>query len=175
MFKQLWRTRDCLNAWRRCKQLSDAVPCNIRNTHLYAPGAKIFQVSHNSNQAAYVTIACRCSFGKGKDKKKQGNTAWAALTFNWILIESDRRLTLNEIHTGHQEQTTCEGQTNRGESCSHILTSAVIFSLTQQRRSSLVLSIKIHSQASLWRSNPPLQTHSFCDINHSCTRQRDTI
>lgn len=47
-----------------------------------------------------------------------------ALTFNWILIESDRRLTLNEIHTGQLEQPMCEGQTN-GESCSHLLTQTV--------------------------------------------------
>lgn len=47
-----------------------------------------------------------------------------ALTFNWILIESDRRLTLNEIHTGHLEQPMCEGQTN-GKSCSHLLTQTV--------------------------------------------------
>lgn len=38
-------------------------------------------------------------------------------------MESDRRLTLNEIHTGHLEQPMCEGQTNRrGASCSHSLT-----------------------------------------------------
>lgn len=50
--------------------LADDVSCNVRNTHLYAPRAKISQVSlsYNSNQAAYVTIACRCSFGKGTEK-----------------------------------------------------------------------------------------------------------
>lgn len=50
--------------------LADPVPCNVKNTHLYAPGAKISQasLSYNSNQAAYVTIACRCSFGKGTEK-----------------------------------------------------------------------------------------------------------
>lgn len=50
--------------------LADAVPCNAINIHLYAPRAKISQVSvsYNSNQAAYVTIACRCSFGKGTEK-----------------------------------------------------------------------------------------------------------
>lgn len=30
-------------------------------------------------------------------------------------MESDRRLTLNEIHTGHREQPMCEAQTNRAE------------------------------------------------------------
>lgn len=56
---------------------------------------------------------------------KQGNEARVALTFNWFLIESDRRLTFNEIHTGHLEQPMCEGQTSRGESCSHLLTQTV--------------------------------------------------
>lgn len=50
--------------------LADAVPCNVRITHLYAPGAKISQaaLSYNSNQAAYVTIARGCSLGKGTEK-----------------------------------------------------------------------------------------------------------
>lgn len=50
--------------------LADDVSCNVRNTHLYAPGAKISpaSLSYNSNQAAYVTIACRCSFGKGTEE-----------------------------------------------------------------------------------------------------------
>ncbi|MEQ2216999.1 hypothetical protein XENOCAPTIV_014970, partial [Xenoophorus captivus] len=64
----LYQANSCL--------LADAVPCNVRITHLYSPGAKISQasLSSNSNQAAYVTIACRCSFGKGTENK-QGSIA----------------------------------------------------------------------------------------------------
>lgn len=40
-------------------------------------------------------------------------------------MESDRRLTLNEIHTGHLERPTCGGQTNRRGSRSHFHTLAV--------------------------------------------------
>lgn len=60
----------CLHTFWRHKQLSEAILCNVRNAYLNAPGAKISQVSAscNSNGAAYVTIACRCSFGKGTEK-----------------------------------------------------------------------------------------------------------
>lgn len=39
-------------------------------------------------------------------------------------MESDRRLTLNEIHTGHLERPTCGGQTNGRGSRSHFHTLA---------------------------------------------------
>lgn len=51
-------------------------------------------------------------------------------------MESDRRLTLNEIHTGHLERPMCEGQTNRRESRSHFHTLAVRcshFSTTKEK------------------------------------------
>lgn len=60
----------CLRTFWRYNWLSEAILCNARNTYSNGPGAKISQVSvsYNSNRAAYVTIACRCSFGKGTEK-----------------------------------------------------------------------------------------------------------
>lgn len=74
IFQSVWKTEACAAVSKcacrpyRCANsclLADAVTCNVRITHLYAPGAQISQepLSSNPNQAAYVTIACRCSFG----------------------------------------------------------------------------------------------------------------
>lgn len=49
-------------------------------------------------------------------------------------MESDRRLTLNEIHTGHLEQPMCEGQTNGVELFTLAHTNGEMFSLKHNNR-----------------------------------------
>lgn len=98
----------------RCKQLSsDPIPSNVTTTNFHAPRANISHASpsYNSNQAMGAAIAYRSAEGKGIGNK-QDNVVWEPLTFDWFLIGSDRRLTWNEIHTGHPEHTTVE-KTNK--------------------------------------------------------------
>lgn len=100
----------CVDTVWRCKQLStDPIPSNVTTTNFHAPRAKISHASpsYNSNQAMAAAIAYRCAEGKGIGNK-QDNVVWEPLTFDWFLIGSDRRLTWNEIHTGHPEHTTVE-------------------------------------------------------------------
>ena len=44
---------------------------------------------------------------------KQGNVPLPRLTFGSFLMDSDRRLTLDEIHTGHPDRPTHQRHTNK--------------------------------------------------------------